>query len=348
MRLLILLSLALLALASHKKLESNIALDSRFPTGRTPVFFYIDTNFDEETVIWAEFSEPVSIYVGMEQYPASWNATFSGINLVTVAPSTWGHGRLFISVVPTVEITSGSSNAFTITATSAVPLRSDRPTTLTSGSSSTSYYYIPVCFTDDDISLKISVHSGSVTKVHYSQTNGRPTSSDPKKDVSGQELTTSIPVSKKSPLFFAVHVSGTTRFSITASVPSKRDWRLESSFFYVSFNEENPHPDAIEYDDVSYLEKGGIISIPSLHLDVEKVFIGVAPTITMPNQSVRFALHLTQTHHVVLPGFTTSLPVPSESNETITPTYFVMSRELRSQAVAVGVQVLLPPVNSLD
>ncbi|KAL0251931.1 hypothetical protein GEMRC1_001143 [Eukaryota sp. GEM-RC1] len=90
---------------------------------------------------------------------------------------------------------------------------------------------------------------------------------------------------------------------------------------------------------------GGIISIPSPFSDVDKVFIGVAPTITMPNHLVRFAFHLTQTHHVVLPGFITYLPVDESSDK---PTYFVLSPEIRIQAVAVGVQVLLPPVNFLD
>ncbi|KAL0251671.1 hypothetical protein GEMRC1_000883 [Eukaryota sp. GEM-RC1] len=314
--------------------------------------------------------------IGLEEYPAPWNATFSGIDLVTVPPSPNGHKRLFICVLPTAEISPDSSWTFTITAISAVPLRSGRPTTLTTSTAATSYYYIPVCSTDNDIiSLQIYVNSGSVTKVHYSQDNGRPTPSDPIKVVSEKEFTTTIRISKQSPLFFAVHVSGSTNFSITASIPSKvvkeldlltgelsrgcyahfelqinsklplsaiysKDSPVDSSFVYVSFNEENPQPDAIEFDDVSYLEKGGIISIPSFYSDVDKVFIGVAPTITMPNHLVRFALHLTQTHHVVLPGFITYLPVPESFDK---PTYFVLSREIRIQAVAVGVQVLLPP-----
>ncbi|KAL0229609.1 hypothetical protein GEMRC1_013142 [Eukaryota sp. GEM-RC1] len=369
MRLLLLSCLVLLVLGNHQRLESNIAVESEFPLGRKPMFFYTDTHFDEETIIW---TERISCFL---------NGTFSGIDLVTIPHSPKGHGRLFISVVSNVEIYVESSNSFNITAISAVPLRSGRPTTLRSSTASTSYYFIPICSTDD-ISLKISVNSGTVTKVHYSQDNGRPTTSDPSKEVSGKEFTTSIRLTKQSPLFFAVHVSGSTNFSITASIPSKvvkefdlligelsrgcyahfelqvkndsnlplsaiysNHWRLDSSFVYVSFNKENPQPDAIEYDDVSYLEMGGIISIPSPFSDVDKVFIGVAPTITMPNHLVRFAFHLTQTHHVVLPGFITYLPVDESSDK---PTYFVLSPEIRIQAVAVGVQVLLPPVNFLD
>ncbi|KAL0251685.1 hypothetical protein GEMRC1_000897 [Eukaryota sp. GEM-RC1] len=307
MRLLIFSCLVWLVFGYHFRLESNIAHESQFPLGRKARCYYIDTNFEEETIIWTEFLDPVSIFVGSEEYPAPWNATFSGIDLVTVPPSTKGHGSLFICVVSNVEISPDSSRTFTVTAISAVPLRSGRPTTLSSSTASTSYYYIPICSTDD-ISLKISVNSGTVTKIHYSQENGRPTTSDPIKVVSGKEFTTSIRLTKQSPLFFAVHVSGSTNFSITASIPSKvvkeldlltgelsrgcyahfelqinsklplsaiysKDSPVDSSFVYVSFNEENPQPDAIEFDDVSYLEKGGIIS--TCLSDVDKVFIGV-------------------------------------------------------------------------
>ncbi|KAL0219015.1 hypothetical protein P9112_004668 [Eukaryota sp. TZLM1-RC] len=372
MRLLLLLVCITIALSEPLKLNSNVPHSGSL-RGRNPQFFSFESKNDEEILIWVETSEAVSILVDREPYPAPWNATFSAVDHITIEPEFWRRNTVYFSLYPAVEFPEGGTD-YTVTVTSAIPLRQNTP--FTYHSSDKVVFSVPACLEGVKLKLELEAQSGNVDNIYWSQSNGRPTDADNTISVTSTTFETEITAELATPVFMTIDVSRSTGFTINVgstefqevedleeltgtlsrgcfahfrlpiepnagtyiAALASESWRLESTFFYVSFSDDNQFPDDTHYDDVSFLEKGGVLAIPTVHITGTHLYIGLAPTILQPRVTIEYSLRLSTQHHVMVPGFQTMMPVSNESLSS-----FVSAAEIPVRTIGVATQILLPP-----
>ncbi|KAL0217564.1 hypothetical protein RCL1_008145 [Eukaryota sp. TZLM3-RCL] len=377
----VLLLLLATALASQLELKSNTPYKGTFD-GVKPHYFYIDAYAYEEVSIWVDSVDPAAIHVALDPYPAAFNASWTGFGHLVIPEVSWGWGRLYIAIIPPTVYHNPQDAAFTLTGVSAVLVHPHRPFTYEATVERPVNLEIPVCKPGATLSIKFDCADAKLTKVFRSQLYGRPRTSDPSVDLTGKDtFTFEVKTDKFSPLFLAIHASTKTKFTITVSTDdltivnsfelysghvitdcyayfsieadptsalpitaiSKDDWFLEETAFYISYSEENKYPDAKHYDDVAFLEEGGIVSLSTIHLEGTHMYVALAPTIHHPRVEQKYELFFSDNYQVVIPGSKTIVSVPPKN-----PSYIAAASELQHNSIGIAVEMLVPNSRAED